>query len=270
MKKVLSITLILIIFATFTTNIIARSPPPQIIIRSDEELVEMRKMVNADAEELQNYLKRTSHSENGLRTREDFISFLELLDSLPVPYTSEMRLEYLNYSSQSFTIFIGNGRGFHLQFRYHLSGNIDMSTYKIYHVLDIGNHVTIYRRPNFDSFPTESGVFFLPMKVDEYIVTFVHRPINEIVFSEDFYEYTITLFEELGLWVNTTIIAGALPVLAIEDEPEPLTTEDALIILQAAMGLIELCDEDIARFEIDGKPETADALRILRLVVGLS
>ena len=47
------------------------------------------------------------------------------------------------------------------------------------------------------------------------------------------------------------------------------TTSDALLILRAAMGLLELTDEQAERFAISGGPATADALRILRLAVGL-
>jgi hypothetical protein len=57
--------------------------------------------------------------------------------------------------------------------------------------------------------------------------------------------------------------------LTMNDLYYRFTTADALIILQAAAGLIELNEWQIVRFEIDGEPTTADALRILRLVAGL-
>jgi hypothetical protein len=50
---------------------------------------------------------------------------------------------------------------------------------------------------------------------------------------------------------------------------QPFTTAEALTVLRAAAGLIELTDEQAERFAIDGEPTTADALRILRIVAGL-
>jgi hypothetical protein len=50
---------------------------------------------------------------------------------------------------------------------------------------------------------------------------------------------------------------------------EMFTTSDALLILRAVSGLVELIEEQAERFAIDGEPATADALRILRLVAGL-
>jgi hypothetical protein len=52
-------------------------------------------------------------------------------------------------------------------------------------------------------------------------------------------------------------------------DPNVMTTSDALLILRAVAGLIELTDEQAERFGIDSAPATADALRILRIVAGL-
>jgi hypothetical protein len=50
---------------------------------------------------------------------------------------------------------------------------------------------------------------------------------------------------------------------------QPFTTADALTVLRAAAGLLELTAEQAERFGIDSAPATADALRILRIVAGL-
>jgi len=56
-----------------------------------------------------------------------------------------------------------------------------------------------------------------------------------------------------------------------EEEPEPLTTADALAVLNHVTGISELSEADLARFDMngDGVVDTADALIILRIAVGL-
>jgi hypothetical protein len=49
----------------------------------------------------------------------------------------------------------------------------------------------------------------------------------------------------------------------------PLTATDALTVLLASTGLIELTAEQRERYGISGRATTADALRILRISVGL-
>ncbi|MCL2638372.1 MAG: hypothetical protein FWD48_08370 [Oscillospiraceae bacterium] len=49
-----------------------------------------------------------------------------------------------------------------------------------------------------------------------------------------------------------------------------LTTADALTVLRAAAGMIELTAEQKTNLGISGTPSTADALRILRVAAGLS
>jgi hypothetical protein len=74
MKKLLSIILVFIIFFTFIISASA-GPPRQIIIRSEEELAEMRIMAESDEEKLQDYLRRMNYRINGLRTREAVVAF---------------------------------------------------------------------------------------------------------------------------------------------------------------------------------------------------
>ncbi|MCL2637261.1 MAG: hypothetical protein FWD48_02720 [Oscillospiraceae bacterium] len=48
-----------------------------------------------------------------------------------------------------------------------------------------------------------------------------------------------------------------------------VNTSDAILILRAIAGLDWLSDRDMARYNISGKPTSADAVRILRIVAGL-
>jgi hypothetical protein len=57
--------------------------------------------------------------------------------------------------------------------------------------------------------------------------------------------------------------------LSLGVSADALTTADALTVLRAAAGLIELTAEQAAKFGISGAPSTSDALRILRVAAGL-
>jgi predicted 3-demethylubiquinone-9 3-methyltransferase (glyoxalase superfamily) len=79
-------------------------------------------------------------------------------------------------------------------------------------------------------------------------------------------EFATLSYEDIvGLVRFTEIRAVEIAALL----SEMFTTSDALLILRAVAGLLELTDEQAERFGIDSEPTTADALRILRIVAGL-
>jgi hypothetical protein len=277
MKKLLLVVLVFIIFVSFATTVSARTPPPQIIVRSNEELEKMREMAEkADDDEFQGYLRRTSHSINGLRTRNDVVSFLELLDSIPLPYIPGARFVYFNYYAGSryntFDILFRFGDGAWYDFRFWMSRERTIEEFfkdekLVIYYENQENNIIIYSAPRL--FPNERDAYELLIEIEGYFAHFrfgsgERNGRTEYDFYNEIHENMIITSFADSPWFDR------IEPVIIEDEPEPLTSADALIILQATVGLSELSDENIARFEIDGSPTTADALRILRLAVGLS
>jgi len=73
-----------------------KEPPPMVIIDYKEQLEELRELlIEADDEELEVFLRSIRYG--GLQTREDAVSFLEMLDSLPFPFIPEAKLSISHY-----------------------------------------------------------------------------------------------------------------------------------------------------------------------------
>jgi hypothetical protein len=69
---------------------------------------------------------------------------------------------------------------------------------------------------------------------------------------------------------KTVDLTDTAAVRALLDELTATSlTSDALLVLRAAVGLVELTAEQAERFGISGVPAASDALRILRVAVGL-
>jgi hypothetical protein len=261
MKKLLLAIIIFVIFISFATPASAGNPPPpfDIRIKGEEELSEARKMVEADREDFFDYLIRTRKSVN-YTSRRDIINLLEIFDSLP-PYTSEIQFEYIRnlFSTKITYIVFSTDIGERYSFRY-IEEYIDREHLKFLFELDMNfeNRVKVYSSADSKDFALNwRGDITFIMDIDDFIlrVTYNRGENNEHILSVNPEEMFKFLYG-VEPWVD-------------EPEPEPLTTADALIILQAAVGLATLSDEDIARFGIDDTPTTADALRVLRLAVGL-
>ncbi|MDR2572325.1 MAG: hypothetical protein LBD23_18790, partial [Oscillospiraceae bacterium] len=92
MKKILSFILIIVISIIFAISVSARTPPPRVIIRSEDELIELRRIAEAGEEAF----TRSGHRE--LITYGEVISFLVLVDSLLIPHGEGMRFTGLIYS----------------------------------------------------------------------------------------------------------------------------------------------------------------------------
>jgi hypothetical protein len=245
MKKVLSATLVLIILAIFTVSVSA-APPPRIIIRGEESLLEIRKIAEADEEVLKEYLLRTDYFINGLRSREDLISFLELLDSLPILYGTGMHFRSLTYypESKRVNIFFGTEIG---------------EVHSYYYFLD--------ENRNEMPFPTEAQNFNL----NEH---------GAISFMMDIEGFNISVGYNRGrnnehiLTVNPKEMYSDMIITSFREEPwrtipVSFTTADALTILRAVAGLTTLTDAQVARYGISGEPAAADAVAVLRIVAGL-
>jgi hypothetical protein len=279
MKKILSLTFILIIFIAFTTTINARSSP-RITIRSAEELAEMRIM--AESSEIIEYLVRTGHYDNGLETRADVVAFLELLDSLPIPHEEGMRFTgltyYLGSENQIFVISFMNETREIQSFRLYIGGDNGRSI--IQESLNEEQLIEIYRSQDgkmivysppkaWNSFPDERGLYFLPVEINGYFISAGYNPGNRNVSN-------VTPQSIYGNMTATTIRD-----LTWIDRNQPgdifgegrVTTENAIEILRFVAGL----ENDIRSQSVmaaadvngDGKIDTADALEILKIVAGL-
>jgi hypothetical protein len=263
MKKIL---LIIFIFIIFAVNVSAEWLPA-IIIRSEEELSEIRKMAEASDEELIDYLLRTGHYWNGMTSREDVVTFLNLLDSLPIPYVVGMRSSGLNYfpysEHQTFNVFFESETGEWYVIRFWTNEERSDDVVKRMLGEDISLHYTcrdnrirVYSPPeSWNHIPNEYGDFFFPIEIDGYYLLTRYVPPKDVCVS------TVVL-EDIFL---------SMTVSSFADEPwrTTLSTSDALLVLRAVAGLAELTDAQIARFGIDGEPTSADAMRILRVVAGL-
>ncbi|MCL2698435.1 MAG: hypothetical protein FWE74_10210, partial [Oscillospiraceae bacterium] len=157
MKKTISFILVLVIFITFAINASAR--PNQIVINSEEELAEMRRM--AEAEGITAYLIRTGYYDNGLRYRADVVAFLELLDSLPIPFIPGMIFTNVTYfpGRELFIVLVTETRE-RYSFDFFLKEDKGMSMIEeqllveIHRINDNGRQIIIYS-PDMDRFPNE-------------------------------------------------------------------------------------------------------------------
>jgi hypothetical protein len=258
MKKLLIAALVFVLLATPAS---ALSPPPSISIRGDEELLEMRKMAEAEEEVLLNYLNRFSFIGVGLKSREDLISFLELIDSLPILYLPEMRFRdiwYVPSYNNDFDISFESENGESFRFgipskeRRAIVDFFEIEVTLIYECQD--KRMKIYTCLE-RWFPSERGTYHFSMEIDGFIVHFTRFPRDN--------ERSIDIFLKE---IHENMI-----ITSFKDEPwrTTLNTSDALLILQATAGLIELTHAQVVKFGIGGAPTTADALKILRIIAGL-
>ncbi|MDR2558477.1 MAG: hypothetical protein LBC86_02890, partial [Oscillospiraceae bacterium] len=132
MKKIILIILILSIF-TIPANAM-QGPPLQIIIWGEEELLKLREMTEADENELLDYLRHANYFANGMKSREAAVAFLELLDSLPIPYETGMQFSSLTYypdsEYQTFSIRFSNETGERYSFRLFAGGDRGKSAFE--------------------------------------------------------------------------------------------------------------------------------------------
>jgi hypothetical protein len=260
MKNVLLTIFAFVMFITFVASASAE-PPAQIIIRGEEELAEMRRMVFAEEEELQNYLRRMHHRVNGITNREEVIKFLTFIDSLPIPYIKGTQFSgivcYME-DKNTHVFFLSETGERHLFLFYPIDiwfGVADAEK-KINDFFEGYNRLNFYTSLESQDFElNENGGIFFVMEIDGFFVNIgYNRGNNE----------HITTFNPYETYKDMVVIS-------FKDSPWSITftTSDALTILRAVAGVAELTDAQIARFEISGAPATADAMRILRVVAGL-
>jgi len=253
MEKLLLAAIILVIF-TINAN---AAPPPMIIIYSEEELFEMREMVNASDKELEGFLFRSGYFWGGMTRREHVITFLELLDSLPIPYIEGTRFNQIVYypsDDDTYIVFSTNiGETHTLRYNFVSRNNLGELLFK-------HNGINVYSSLNSDNSKlNEHGAISFIMEIDRMLIRTGYnrgdnRDITTFNAQERYRDLIVTSFVE-SPWVI---------------KPEPFTTADALEILRAVAGLASLTDAEAARLGISGEPTTADAIRILRIVAGLA
>jgi hypothetical protein len=270
MKKIISVILILIFFISLTTYVSA-SPPPQIIIWGEEELLKLREMTEADENELLDYLRHANYFANGMKSREAAVAFLELLDSLLIPYEKGMRFSSFTYypdsinqtfdisfrseagERHSFRLFAGGDRG-KSAFEESLNGEQLVEAYRSQN----GKLIVYYPPTSWGTFPSERGGYQFPTEINGYFMRSGYSPgdsgITGVTLENIYRNMTVSSFAEAP-WSIISI---------------SFNTSDALMILRAVAGVTALTDGEMTRFEISGEPATADAMRILRVVAGLA
>jgi len=275
MKKILIILLIPIVFISFTFNVLSM-PPHLIRVRSMEELLELRKMLEADEEDLRNYLRQ---SQSGVRSRRELETLLSLLDSFPVPIINGkvlmLRTITYNPSNQMITnMGYDSEDGYFYSFsvrdyRPLTAGEFIRQTYNEEPILlHEEENVKIYAYPQalmervLPGYENNSGDFVMDFHGYFVWVIYSHRNIKN---------YSSVSAEEL----LGGITLGSIEVLEAMHEREPtfiipLTTADALDVLRHVAEITTLTRRQMIRFEISGRPSTADAVRILRSVAGLA
>ncbi|MDR2558251.1 MAG: hypothetical protein LBC86_01715 [Oscillospiraceae bacterium] len=255
MKKLLLIPLAIVILITFMAPSVGVF---QIVIRGEEGLAELRRIVEADEEELKEYIRHIRLYTSDRITRECLINLLGFFDSLPLPSTSEIRFSGLSYFPDWNEISVGFLTDIGESYRFINLGRREIAKGELLFKLDMNfeNLVNIYSTTSSQDFKLNwRGDISFIVDIDDFVfnVTYNH--------GDNWHIRTVNPEEMFKF------LYGVEPWVYV---PEPFTTEEALIILQAAAGLTTLSDDDIARFEIDSTPTTADALRILRIVAGLA
>ncbi|MDR2559750.1 MAG: dockerin type I repeat-containing protein [Oscillospiraceae bacterium] len=280
MKYFLTTTLVFIYLFTLTISVNAAGSP-RIIIRNEEELSELRIMSEANDEELKNYLERKHYNDNGLYDREDVVDFLQLLDSLPIPYEEGMVFSSLTYYPDStnktinihfnsetgqiysFRLFTGGDRGRSLFERH---GEPLVETYR-----SQDNKIIIYYPLEaWGSFPNANGIYYFPMEINGYLIRAIYNPNNRNITDvtpENIYgRMTVVSLRDVT-WIERHIKGDVTG-------DGRVTTADALEILKYVAGMRSLIVGDDARAAADvngdGKIDTADALEVLRIVAGLA
>ena len=278
MKKVFVLLLITVMFIGFAF-ISLSAPPPQIIIRGEEELAEMREMAEADGEEIAgdwgSYLRR-----NGIRNRDELILFLELLDSLPIPYDTGMQFNYLIYypawDYQTFSINFKNEAEDRYSYTFWTNEEREEGVIEkllgddvniIYESQD--GRMKVYSPPStWGRNPSRHGDFSFPMEIDGFRMSARYMPedVSGII-QRDIYRGMEVLSFGDGIW-NTRYQNGDVNGDGV------VNTADALEILRFAVGLPSVIIGDeramvAADVNGDGRIDTEDALIVLRIAVGL-
>ncbi|MDR2572567.1 MAG: hypothetical protein LBD23_20060 [Oscillospiraceae bacterium] len=270
MKKILIFLLIPIMFVGFAINS-STSPPRSLNVRSYEELVEIRKMVEAGEKAFLDYREQTGRSFYGVINFEEIKIFLSVLDLLPVPIINgkELIIRRIIYNldvqeitSISYICTDGYIYSFSIwDFRPMTAAERIKERYYEEPILlyqSEDENVKIYAAPQ--AIPRNPNAFI------RFVIDFYGYFIEATYWHEDITDYSNISAEELLGGVTL----GTINDLEIMHERRaPLTTSDALTILRAIAGMVTLTDAQIARYGISGTPATADAMRILRVVAGL-
>ena len=201
--------------------------PYIIVVYGEDELSLMRKMIEADEEELFNYLDRMHHSVNGMTSREDVVSFLELLDSLPIPYISETWLSCIDYYPESetkfFDVFFRNEIGEIYSFRFFTAGdrgkamieeNISRDVrgqyIELFQSRDSKSQIKVFSPSDeWVSFSNERGILYFPMEIDGYFVRAIYNPgdsgkISDVTPEEIYRDIVVTSFKD-DVWLSDSI-----------------------------------------------------------------
>jgi hypothetical protein len=270
MKKVLVLLLIIIMMIGFTFNSSA-SPPRLLDVRSYEELVEIREMVEAGEKAFLNYLaEQEVHSFYRMINFEEIKTFLTVLDSLPIPIINgkELSMRTISYNLDVQEI----------------TAISYICTDGYIYSFDIWDFRPMTAAERIEERYNEEPILLYQRKDGNVkIYAYPQSILNEVRFNRfvmDFYGYFVWATYSHGDITDYSNICaeeilGGVTLGSINDlevmheRRTPLNTSDALTILRAVAGVTALTDAQITRYGISGAPATADALRILRIVAGL-
>jgi hypothetical protein len=281
MKKILILILALVIFVGFAiTSLSAPPPSSQVTIRNEEELARLRMIVEAGEEDFKGY-------SSALRTYEAVIAFLELLDSLPIPYSDGMQFSSLTYypnsSNRTFDISLRNKTGEGYSYRFFTAGDRGRSLFErhgeplieIYRSQD-GKIIIYSPLEAWGSPENEHGIYIFPMEINGFFIRATYSPWDSGITDttpQNIYRNMVATSLKDVTWIVRYLPSGEVGLGDVEgddvSDTDEVTTSDALEILRAATGLATLTDAEKVRLGISGEPTTADALRVLRIATGL-
>ncbi|MCL2638337.1 MAG: hypothetical protein FWD48_08190 [Oscillospiraceae bacterium] len=260
MKKLITIALVFVMFIAIATPTSAIPAPLHYTeIRNDEKLAEMRRMAEASEEEFAEYYRQAFLYFNGIENRKELITFLEIVDSIPLPYIQGAQFKYLLYHipSKRFDISFELEDGARCGFTFYMDKN--HSAYSSFENIPAS---IINREKGVYVYNTFFDGALAVLEINGFLVGFSYS----VGFSGKSWYYFYEEFKENVIITSFKDSPWVEKVEVVEVEPEPFTTADVLIILRAVAGMTALTDEEISRFEISETPAASDALRILQII----
>jgi hypothetical protein len=233
------------------TPVSANGERPDLSI-NEKQLAELREKAQAEEYVLQSYLEQII-TNNTLKTREDVVSFLDYIDSLPLPYLPETYLRIINHYNYYIRMMFRAWSGEIYYFDFHLDNErIANRAGELLHTQHISqdDYVNIYHH-NYLSHLMEINGYFI---VIERVRAANHDMDMPILITQ----------------YNPEETYKGLTFTSFSDAPWKMSynTAEALLVLQYTAGLISLIPEWQLRLDVngDGVVDTADALEILKLI----
>jgi hypothetical protein len=172
----------------------------------------MREVATASEDELQAHLRRTHNIMNGLRSREDVVAFLELLDSLPLPVIQGAELVEIAYypEQQSLSVLyqVGDSESYSFSFTWNedtIERIRDLinaeSREELESIPQEKDRIAVLSRSDFQNESDTLRIVYYRLEIDGYLVGVDFRNNNTDIFALDtaeiFEDLILSTFEEL-------------------------------------------------------------------------